>query len=205
MDTTISPTPAWRSLLEPLTTSRGYRGLTHHLLGLPLGIVYFTWFVTGLALGLGLAITLVGIPILTLMLASVRPLLAGERVLANTLLDAEVPPAPLAPEANSTWQRLVAYWKDKASWRGMTYLLLRFPIGTAAFTVAVSAYGVALTLIAAPLLAPLDAVNLGFWEPSTVLEGLALLPGGFVLLVVSAWISEGMAAGSRALARWGAR
>jgi hypothetical protein len=205
MDTTISPTPAWRSLLEPLTTSRGYRALTHHLLGLPLGIVYFTWFVTGLALGLGLAITLVGIPILTLVLASVRPLLAGERVLANTLLDADVPPAPLAPEATSTWQRFVAYWKDSASWRGMTYLLLRFPIGTAAFTVAVSAYGVALTLIAAPLLAPLDAVNLGFWEPSTVLEGLALLPGGLVLLVVSAWISEAMAAGSRALARWGAR
>jgi len=73
MDATLSPTPVWRSLLEPLTTTRGYRALTHHLLGLPLGIVYFTWFVTGLALGLGLAVTLIGIPILTLVLATVRP------------------------------------------------------------------------------------------------------------------------------------
>ena len=63
----------------------------------------------------------------------------------------------------------------------------------------------ALGLVAAPLLAPLDALDLGFWEPSTVPEGLALLPLGLMLLLASAWISEGMAAGSRALARWGAR
>ena len=68
-----------------------------------------------------------------------------------------------------------------------------------------TAYGVALGLVAAPLLAPLDALDLGFWEPSTVPEGLALLPLGLMLLLASAWISEGMAAGSRALARWGAR
>jgi Putative sensor len=97
MDTTISPTPAWRLLLRPLTSARSYTALTHHLLGLPLGIVYFTWLVTGLATGLGLAITLIGIPILTLVLASVRPLLAGERALSNALLGTEIPSAPLAP------------------------------------------------------------------------------------------------------------
>lgn len=205
MDTTISPTPAWRSLLEPLITTRGYRALTHNLLGLPLGIAYFTWLVTGLATGLGLAVTLVGIPLLTLVLATVRPLLAVERGLANALLDAAVPPAALAPSADGWWGQFKAYWKDSATWRGMAYLLARFPVGIAAFTIAVSAYGVALTLIAAPLLAPLDALELGVWEPSTVLEGLALLPLGLILLPLAAWISEGVAVGSRALARWGAR
>lgn len=205
MDATLSPTPVWRSLLEPLTTTRGYRALTHHLLGLPLGVVYFTWFVTGLALGLGLAVTLIGIPILTLVLATVRPLLAGERVLANSLLDAGVPPAALAPGGEGWWGRFKAYWTDSATWRGLVYLVARFPIGIATFTIAVTAYGVALGLVAAPLLAPLDALDLGFWEPSTVPEGLALLPLGLMLLLASAWISEGMAAGSRALARWGAR
>jgi hypothetical protein len=205
MDATISPTPAWRSLLEPLITTRGYRALTHHLLGLPLGIVYFTWFVTGLALGLGLAVTLLGIPILTVVLASVRPLLAGERALANALLDAGVPPAPLAPAGEGWWGWFKAYWTDSASWRGLAYLLVRFPIGIATFTIAVTAYGVALSLIAAPLLAPLDALHLGFWEPSTVLEGLALVPAGLVALLAAAWLSEGIAAGSRALAKWGAR
>lgn len=205
MEATISPTPAWRSLLAPLTTTRGYRALTHHLLGLPLGIAYFTWFVTGLATGLGLAITLIGIPILTVVLASVRPLLAGERALANVLLDAEIDPAPLSPGGDGWWARFKAYWTDKATWRGMLYLVLRFPVGIAAFSIAVSAYGVALMFIAAPLLAPLDSIELGIWEPSTVLQGLALLPLGLLLLPVAAWISEAMAWGSRELARWGAR
>jgi hypothetical protein len=205
MDATISPTPAWRSLLEPLATTRGYRALTHHLLGLPLGVVYFTWLATGLALGLGLAVTLIGIPILTLVLTTVRPLLAGERALANSLLDAGIPSAALAPGGEGWWGRFKAYWTDSATWRGLAYLGARFPIGIATFTIAVTAYGVALGLVAAPLLAPLDALDLGFWEPSTVPEGLALLPLGLILLLASAWISEGMAAGSRALARWGAR
>jgi hypothetical protein len=205
MDTAISPTPAWRSLVEPLVTTRAYRALTHHLLGLPLGTVYFTWLVTGLALGLGLAVTLIGIPILTLVLASVRPLLAGERALANSLLDADVPAAPLAPGGDGLWGRFKAYWTDSASWRGMAYLFARFPIGIATFTVAVTAYAVALGLIAAPLLAPLGGLDLGFWDPSTVAEGLALMPLGLLALLVAAWTSEGMAAGSRALARWGAR
>jgi len=205
MDTTISPTPAWRSVLRPLITADGYRALTHHLLGLPLGIAYFTWLVTGLSLGLGLAITLLGIPILTLVLASVRPLLAAERGLSNGLLGTEIPAAPLAPRGEGWLGRLKAYWTDSATWRGTLYLLLRFPAGIATFTVAVAAWASALYLIAAPVVAPFDAIELGIWEPDTVIEGLALVPLGLMLLLVSAWMSEAMAAGSRALARWGAR
>ena len=55
------------------------------------------------------------------------------------------------------------------------------------------------------MIAPFDAIELGFWQPDTVLDGLALVPAGAVLLVASGWISEAMAAISRSLARWGAR
>jgi hypothetical protein len=207
MDTTLAPGLSWRSLLRPLITARGYGALTHHLLGLPLGIAYFTWFVTGLAVGAGLAITLIGIPILTLVLASVRPLLAAERALANALLGANIAPAPLALQGDGWFGRLKAYWTDTPTWRGLAYLLARFPVGLFTFIVAVVAYSVALGLIAAPLLAPLDAdgLELGIWQPDTVLEGLALVPLGLLALVAAGWISEGMAAASRALARWGAR
>jgi Putative sensor len=211
MDTTTTlaqspaPDPAWRGLLRPLITWGGYRGLTHNLLGLPLGVAYFSWLVTALATGLGLVVTLIGIPILTLVLATIRPLLGLERGLANSLLDARIPAAPLSPGGEGLIGRAKAYWTDSATWRGITYLLGRFPVGLVTFTVAVSAYATALSLIAAPVVAPLDAIDLGFWKPDTVLDGLALLPLGLVLLLASAWISEGMAALSRAFARWGAR
>ena len=200
-----APVPAWRGVLRPLITSSGYRGLTHNLLGLPLGVAYFSWLVTSLATGLGLVVTLIGIPILTLVLATIRPLLSVERGLANSLLDARIAPAPLSAGGDGLIGRSKAYWTDSASWRGIAYLLARFPVGLGTFVVAVSAYATALYLIAAPVVAPFDAIELGFWEPDTVLDGLALLPLGLVLLLASAWISEGMAALSRAFARWGAR
>ena len=208
MDTTHAPASGWlRTAVRPLTTVRGATTLLHNLLGLPLGIVYFTWLVTGLATGLGLAITLIGIPILTLVLASVRPLLAAERGMANALLGAGIADATLTPGGSGLVERFKAYWTDAAGWRGIAYLLARFPVGIATFTVAIAAYGLAASLIAAPLLAPVDgdAWDFGAWQVDTVLEGLALVPVGLLTLVAAGWISEGLGAVSRELARWGAR
>jgi hypothetical protein len=205
MDATLTPEPFWRAALRPLTTTRGWTAVTHHLLGLPLGIAYFTWFVTGLSTGLGLAITLVGIPLLTLVLASVRPLLAAERALSNSLLGTDIPAAPLAPQGEGRLGRLKAYWTDKPTWRGMAYLLARFPAGLLASTAVVSAYASAGYLIVAPIAAPFGGMELGIWEPDTWYEGFALVPLGLLALVASGWISEGLAAMSRGLARWGAR
>jgi hypothetical protein len=201
MDTTLNPDPSWRAALRPLITTRGWTQLTHHLLGLPLGTAYFVWIVTGLSLGAGLLITLLGIPILTLVLANVRPLLTAERGLANALLGTRIPSVAIAPRGDGWLGRLKAYWTDGTTWRGLLYLLIRFPVGMFTFSVAVAAYSAAAWGLAAPILAPLDAIDLGFWEPDTVLEGLALFPVGVVLLVAAGWISEGMAAMSRALIR----
>jgi hypothetical protein len=199
MDTTLTPEPSWRGTLRPLTTVRGWTQVTHHLLGLPLGIAYFVWIVTGLSLGAGLAITLLGIPILTFVLANIRPLLMGERALANALLGTNLAPVAAVPRGDGWLGRLKAYWTDGTTWRGIVYLLVRFPVGILTFSVAVAAYSAAVWGLAAPILAPLDAIDLGFWEPDTVLEGLALVPIGAAMLVAAGWISEGMAAMSRAL------
>ena len=202
MDTTYDSGPSSLSVaLRPLTTVRGWTAVTHHLLGLPLGIVYFTWLVTGLATGLGLAVTIVGIPILTLVLATVRPLLEAERALANSLLGTDIEPVRLAPQGEGLWGRFKAYWKDSTTWKGIGYLLARFPVGIFTFSVAVSAFAAAGYLIAAPIVAPFDGIELGIWQPDTVFEGLALVPLGLVTLVAAGWISEGMAAMSRALAK----
>jgi hypothetical protein len=205
MDATFDSGASARGALRPLTTTRGWTAVTHHLLGLPLGVAYFTWLVTGLATGLGLAITIIGIPILTLVLATVRPLQEFERVLANSLLGTDIPRAGLAPHGQGFIGRLKAYWTDGTTWRGVGYLLARFPVGVFMFSVAVTVYSAAGFLIAAPLLAEIDPIELGIWQPDTWYEGLALVPLGLVMLVAAGWISEGMAAGSRALARWGTR
>ena len=98
-----------------------------------------------------------------------------------------------------------AYWTDRPTWRGIGYLVARFPAGLLAFSVVVCAFGAAGWLLAAPIAAPLDGMELGVWEPDTFYEGLALVPVGLVTLVAAGWISEALAVMSRELARWGAR
>jgi len=112
---------------------------------------------------------------------------------------------PSNASAGWPFSTTASQWTDGATWRGVGYLLLRFPVGLFTFTVAVSAYATALYLIAAPIVAPFDAVDLGFWAPDTWYEGIALVPFGLLLLVISGWVSEGMAAMSRGFARWGVR
>jgi putative sensor protein len=137
--------------------------------------------------------------------ASIRPLMAGERALAGALLNVRLPGLQLAPEGDGLLRPVAAYWKDGPTWRGVAYLLARFPVGLFTFTVAVTAYSIALYGIAAPVAAPLAPMDLGVWRVDTVLEGLALVPLGLLALLAAARISEGLAVMSRGLARWALR
>ena len=60
-------------------------------LNLPLGIAWFTIIVTGLSVGFGTLVTLIGIPVLLLLLLFSRVLSAVERARAGLLLDIDVP------------------------------------------------------------------------------------------------------------------
>ena len=67
---------------------------------MPVGIATFTVIVTGFALGFGLLITLIGIPILIAMLYVSRGMGWFERGRAKLLLDLDVP-SPYRPDPPS--------------------------------------------------------------------------------------------------------
>ena len=73
-----------RWLLSPYTESRTYRAVAYFLLGLGLAVFDFTLLVTGFSLGLGLLITLVGIPILVFTLLMARALGRSHRGSASS-------------------------------------------------------------------------------------------------------------------------
>ena len=115
------------------------------LLNLPLGIVYFVLLITGVALGAGLLITLLGIPILIGTGWMVRTLGNFERARLNGFLGTTLrdPYRPAAPEAG--WiARLFAIGKDPATWRDFLFLMLRMPMGIFTFTVTVATWSLAL-------------------------------------------------------------
>ena len=160
---------------------------------------------TGLATGLGLAITVIGIPVLTLLFADGAPAARGRASDVERAARQRDPVRAAGPER----RRLAGPAEGLLDRLGH---LARDPLPAPALPdrhghvhFAVATYGTALYLIAAPVAAPFDGIELGIWEPNTVLEGLALVPLGATVLLASGWISEGMAAMSRSLARWGAR
>jgi len=196
-----NPTPRRMRLLPPLRTMA--LDAVHLVLGLPAGIAIFTIVVTGLSVGAGLAITLVGIPILLSTLLLARGFAEIERRRAGLALDERVRGRERRLEG-SAMDRARTLATDPASWRDVLWGLLVLPVGTAGFALAVALWSTALGLATSPIYwwalgdepgdpAILDDTGLGY-SVLRVLIGLALMP-------VAAWLSRAAAAGSGRLAR----
>src|SRR3954454_20904131 len=99
------------------------------LLSFALGTTWFVVLVTGISTGLGLAITLIGIPILAFMLWSVRWMAQVERFLILHLLGVDVSAHYREPERTGVWQAVLARLGDPQTWKDLVYLFVQFPLG----------------------------------------------------------------------------
>jgi hypothetical protein len=113
----------------PIASFRTWKGVVYLAVGFAIGIGEFVFLVTGLALGFGLSIIIVGIPLLLAVVTASRALGAMDRFLANALLDAhiETPPAHRHAEG-PLLQRLRAVVMAPSTWRSLGWLVLRFPL-----------------------------------------------------------------------------
>jgi hypothetical protein len=193
-----------RTVLHPFVERRTYLALLYSLLGLPLGIFYFIFIVTGLSLGAGLLITLVGIPILVLTLLCCRGLAQLERTLTASLLDAPMPRVVSGREEGLLWRRLVSQLRSADTWRELAYLLLRFATGIASFSISVTvvAGGICYGLVQPILVAfvPSAGVQFNSWAADTVPRALLFVPSGLVLLLLAPTIINALGRVERALA-----
>jgi len=171
--------------------------IVHLLVNLPLGIAYFTALVLGVSLGVGLLITLLGIPVLIGTAWVVRALGHLERARCNAFLGTTLrdPYRRVEPEAG--WiARLFAVGADPATWRDFLFLMLRLPMGLLSFTLTLTSWLLAIGLLSSPVawLFGGFSVNVG----PEILDGplgvaLATL-AGVVMLVLAIGITKGLAA-----------
>ncbi|MCX4908026.1 sensor histidine kinase [Streptomyces sp. NBC_00878] len=119
--------------------ARSWRELGYLMLSLPLSIIMFTFAVTMSALGAGLLITFLGIPVLAAALAGCRGFGALERTRARGLLGLDVaPPERLRMQKPGAMAWMGAMLKSGASWRHLLYAVLHLPWAVFAFAVAIS-------------------------------------------------------------------
>jgi hypothetical protein len=147
------------------TKPQTYLNLLYLLLAFPLGLAYFVFLVTGLSLGVGLLILWVGLFILAGVMALCWPLSLFERQMAILLLKVEIPLITNQPEpARTIFQQVKNHVSNPATWKGIAFLFLKFPIGLASFIVTTTLGSLSLGLILAPLAYPWVHIDIGLWQ-----------------------------------------
>ncbi|MEU2062113.1 sensor domain-containing protein [Streptomyces sp. NPDC013455] len=132
--------------------ARSLREFAYVLLSLPVSVVLFTWTVTVVALGAGLLVTFLGIPVLAAALAGCRGFGVLERARARGLLGLEVAdPEPLRTRKPGAAAWMGAVLGSGTSWRHVLYPLVQFPWAVFSFSVAVSFWTCGWALLSYPL------------------------------------------------------
>ncbi|TSB15491.1 sensor histidine kinase [Streptomyces benahoarensis] len=165
-----APPPRPRAALSPAT----WREIGYLLTNLPLGVLAFEVVLVWLALGLGLSITVVGLPLLAVGLAACRWYGRLERARARALLGLRVPePSPLRAREPGFFPRLWARLTDPVGWRHALFALVRLPwvVLTFTLTLVLLVAGWPVLPWAARLLTDVDrAMVRGLLSPSDGLE-----------------------------------
>ena len=184
----VQPTPL-RRFFGVVVDPQSYRSIGYLLLGLLLGTVWFAVLVSGLAVGLSLlVVALLGIPILLGLWYVTRLFANVERSTANVLLAQHLAHQPVAAaDRGNLWVRLRAMTRDPARWRELAYLMVRFPVGIATFTIAVTALAMPALVAYAPVAARSgEAEPFGDWTLSPRMQDVASSPWAWLLVPLGA-------------------
>jgi len=179
--------------------------LAYLIIAFPLGLVYFVFIVTGMSIGLGLAILWVGIPILLIVMGAWWAFAALERLLARGLLglDCGFNPRPWEAETGML-SKLRAHLTHGSTWRSLAFVLLKFPLGVASFAITVAVLTAAQALLLAPLwllsTQPEDGYWIWSWHVDSAWEAAPLIPLGVLVLFVGLHLLNGVATVWRYLA-----
>lgn len=136
-----------------LTDPRAYAALIYMFLSLVTGILYFTWGVVGISVSAGLIVLIVGFPILTLFLISVRGVALVEGRLVEAVLGVRMPRRPVfLAKSAGFWRRVRMVFADRSTWTAFLYMILLLPLGIIYFTLVTTFVAVSAALMATPIL-----------------------------------------------------
>jgi hypothetical protein len=115
----------------------------------------FVWAVTLGGLAVGLLPTLLGLPVLVLLLGSARALCLMEGAVVQGLLGVRMP-RRVQPVHGVTdvgfWQRIWCWLKDVRSWLSLAYLYANFPVSVALFAITLTLAALSAAMVFGPLL-----------------------------------------------------
>ncbi|WP_128476293.1 sensor domain-containing protein [Halorussus pelagicus] len=172
-----------------------YRNLLYLVLSFPLGLAYFTFLSVGIPFGVGLAFTVVGIPVLLAVLAISTGLANVEREIATLLLGVEVEsPGWVVTESGSVVERSKRLVTDLGTWKALVYLGSKLVIGLVAFVSVLVLLVTAVNMLTVPLVYDQPGVYVGIvtdapirLHPSLYVVWRNLLVGIDTVVSIGSW------------------
>lgn len=202
-----------RFLGAPLR-SRTYKHLLYLLVAFPLGIAYFVGLLTGTAVGIGLLLTWVGLPILIVTLAGATAAAGVEAHLARRLVGVEAAAPTVLREVDvgkdlalpgdgffEAVRRLVA---NPSTWTAVVLVGFKFVFGLVGFVAVTVVGSISAAMLAAPFVYERPAgtaaagsaagvYRIGSWVVGSLPEALAVAGAGAVVLLVGVNVLDTLA------------
>jgi signal transduction histidine kinase len=123
------------------------------LIGFPLAIVAFTVIITGLSLGAGLLVTLLGIPVLVATVYAARGLAEVERVRIAPVLNRPRQTVNYGsrPPGAGFWRSLFTPLGDAQGWLDVVHAIIRLPVATFTFSIVITWWSLVLGGLSYPV------------------------------------------------------
>lgn len=180
--------------------SQTYLNLLYLVLAFPLGVFYFVFLVTGLALGFSLLIIWVGLVILVAVVGGWWVFAQFERQMAIRLLHESIPPMSSGqPEKPGILPQLKQLISNPVTWKALVYLFARFPLGILALVALTTLFGVSGVFLSAPIVIQYMPIGIFYTNgyPALIVDqpaeaALAFLIG-LVIFLISLHLLNGLA------------
>lgn len=136
-----------------VTKKQAYINILYLLLTFPIGIFYFIFMVTGISLGFGLLILVIGGIILYFVVLCSKGFMIFERKFTELMTKMEFEEPQKSDFGNiSFFRRILLEIGNPDNWKAVIYLLiLKFPLGIINFVITVTMVSLSIGLICAPL------------------------------------------------------
>jgi signal transduction histidine kinase len=186
------------------TRTRWSRDLVFHLAGVLTSTIALTFWITGVATSLSLAITYFGLVVALGTLLGCRWFARIERRRAGIVLGAPIPER-YAPLEDAGWTaRLYALVGDPTTWRDFAWTGLSGIVGMTLSVLAVSLWGAVLQLLTLPAWywATPEANDFGIVKIDTLPLALGAAVVGLALIPVAGYLGRALTIAEIACMRW---
>ena len=167
----------------------------------PLGLIWMILLIVLISLGIGLAVIMIGIPLLVVTFELGRFGANTERARAALVLGGPIPRPPRARNQGGLLRRVRQELSDRGAWKEFGYMLLLGPVGLVAGGIAIVMWSGVVACVAAPAVSA-AAPNGSVLGDLSAVALAGVCAGGVLLAAVALAVTRGLAVGVAALANW---